>query len=171
MAIVPAHSSFTEQKKHSICLSAIEAKKDIEWKFLELGKMLYEIKQERMYEAGWESWDEYCMELKLSASTISKLFRIYEVFVLHYKIEPMQLAAAGGWSSVAELLPLVDTETTSEKRVQELLGIATSQTRKHFRATISEEKRGSPCKHLKKHRLVLEICEGCPERWRINDGE
>lgn len=163
-------TELTEKKKHDICVEAIEAKKDIEWKFLDLGRMLYEIKAERLYEAGWDSWDLYCMDLKLSEGTISKLFRIYEVFVLHYKVEPERLAAAGGWSSVAEILPLVDPETTPKSEVNRLLGIVSDQPRKDARATLREEKMGAPCKHKHTHRLVLEICDdGCGQRWRIEE--
>lgn len=163
-------TELTEKKKHDICIAAIEAKKDIEWKFIELGKMLYTIKNDRLYEAGWSSWEEYCMELKLAQPTISKLFRIYEVFVLHYQIEPLKLAEAGGWSSVAELLPLIDQETTTKARVRELLGLATDQPRHDLRKTIADERRGKPCTHKKTRFLILEICDdGCNERWNVTD--
>lgn len=162
-------SDLTEQKNYKVCLAAIEAKKDIEWRFLSLGKMLYEIKAGRLYEAGWDSWDTYCMDLKLSQTSISKLLNIYEVFVLHYKIEPEKLAEAGGWSSIAELLPLIKTETTPVERVHELLGIAIAQPRKDLRKSIYEIKKGKACAHKKTHRLVLEICDDCPERWRIEE--
>lgn len=163
-------TEMTETAKNNFCVRAIDNKKDLEFGFLELGKMLYEIKTQRMFEAGWDSWEEYCMELKLSDATISKLFRIYEVFVLHYKIPQEALAEAGGWSNVSELLPLVDVETTPKARVRELLGIATNQTRSDLRKTIFEAKVGKSCGHKKKRYLVLEICDdGCNERWNVTD--
>ena len=163
-------TELTEAKKHAYCQKAMELKKDIEWKFLDLGKMLFDIKRELMFEAGWSSWEEYCMELKLSAATISKLLHIYEVFVVFYGIKPEQLAEAGGWSSVAELLPLVKPETTPRSEVTRLLGIVIKQPRTEARKTIGDEIRGAPCKHKQTRLLLLEICEdGCNERWNVTD--
>ncbi|HEC30460.1 MAG TPA: hypothetical protein ENI66_00400, partial [Candidatus Yonathbacteria bacterium] len=67
-----------EQDKHKFCNVAIAFKGDLEWKYIELGAMLYRIRKERLYEAGWSSWDEYTMEFKLSKSSISRLLRVYE---------------------------------------------------------------------------------------------
>jgi hypothetical protein len=161
----------TKTKKHNICLAALLAKQDVEQGYLELGKMLYEIKRERYYEAGWESWDEYRQELKMSEASVSKLLRIYELFVLHYQFTNEILSAAGGWSTVAELLPVISPENTPKKRVQELLGIVTSQTRSDARKTILEVKRGKPCLHESTHKLVLECCDSCPERWNVTEAK
>lgn len=160
----------TENQKHNYCKSALLLKRDIEFTFLQLGEMLHKIKQDRLFEAGWSSWDEYEMELKMSSGTISKLIRIYELFVLCHKFTPKQIAGAGGWSVVAELLPVV-AETTPHARVEELLGICAEQTRTDLRRTVTEVKRGSPCSHAKTHRLILEICDDCGYKTRIIEDE
>lgn len=164
-------NELTERQKHSICQDAIELKKDIEVDFWTLGKMLFEIKEGKLWVAGWDSWEEYCMEFKFANSdaTISKLTRLHSVLVLEHKIPPARLAEAGGWSSLAEVLPMIKDDT-STKKVNELLEIAIKQPRKHLRTTIREMKRGEPCKHKKKRLLLLDICEdGCGERWSVTD--
>lgn len=164
-------TELTEKRKHDICQSAIRMKQSIEEDFLTLGKMLYEIKTQELWRAGWDSWDEYAMEFRFSGPTISKLQRIHEVLVMQYKIEPAKLAAAGGWSSVAEILPLIDPETTPTTRVRELLGLATEQTRKDFRATVFEIKKGHPCKHPNRRRVVIDMCLTCPDRIVVDNGK
>ena len=155
----------TENQKHNFCNDAIIAKRNIEWKFLEFGAMLHKIKAERYYEAGWSSWEEFEMELKMSSATISKLLRIYETFVLRYEFKPQELAHVGGWSVVAEFLPLVKEDTPKKEIVGWLSG-AKEQTRADIRRTITEKKTGvsmATCKH--KDTYTITICRDCGERW------
>jgi hypothetical protein len=160
-------NQMTEQSNHDLCLLAIEQKKNLELEYLSLGATLHAIKERQAFESGWSSWEEYCMELKMSESSISKLLRIYEIFVLRYAIEQPKLAAAGGWSTLAELLPLVSPQETSRERVEELLEIVTTQTRSDARKTIKGAVDGSPedCNHADTY--IIRICCDCPERWEI----
>lgn len=157
----------TEVNKHDFCLEALERKTDLERSYLELGAMLYRIKEERLFEAGWESWDEYAMEFRMSQAAISRMLRIYEVFQLRFKLAPKLLASAGGWTVLGDLLPSIKEDTTRE-RVLELIDLAGLQTRVHLQQTLKEIKRGGvPCKHKNTHELHLMVCEDCGERWSI----
>jgi hypothetical protein len=158
-------NELTETKKHAYCVKALEKKHDLETNYLELGSMLHTIKDERLYEAGWESWEEYSMELKMSQSAISRMLRIYEVFILQYHVPVKQLADAGGWTVLSELLPAIKEDTTRD-RVKELVEIASGQTRTDLQRTMKEVKGGEVCRHKKTHILTLEICDDCGERWR-----
>jgi hypothetical protein len=160
-------NQLTDEKKYDYCRKAIDAKTNIEVRFLELGAMLYKIKEQDMYEPAWSSWEEFRDELKLSDASVSKLLNIYKIFVLHYQIPNERLSLAGGWSAVAELLPAISPETTSRERVEELLDIATIQTRMDVRRTVSDVKRGKPCEHKITHDLHLRCCDDCSERWKI----
>lgn len=161
-------TELTENKKYELCMTAIEAKTDIEWKFIELGTLLYKIKAEKLWEPSWESWHAYLDEMKLEDSKASRLINIYQVFVLHYQVEPKQLAEAGGWTVVAELLPVIDSKTTSREEVDRLLGIVTIQTRKDARQTLQAVKTGIECEHENTRRLVLDICEDCGHREAVH---
>lgn len=159
----------SETKKNEYCNGAIKLKIDIERDFIVLGEMLYRIKKEQMFEAGWSSWEEFEMELKLSSATISKIIRIYEIFCLRYSFTAKVLAEAGGWSSIAEVLPVINEDTT-RKRAEELLDICTTQSRTDVRRTIQEAKTGvdmTKCKHLDTY--TLQICRDCGERIRLEE--
>jgi hypothetical protein len=161
--------SLSEQKRHDFCKQTIELKKEIESNFVELGRMLHEIKDNRYYEAGWTSWEEYCMELKISQSTISRLIRIYEIFVLRYDFAPRQIAEAGGWTVVAQLLPEIN-EKTAKDDVKVWLGEMADLTRSDAQKAINERKIGVPvddCLHDDTY--TIKICRVCGERWKLNE--
>jgi hypothetical protein len=159
----------TEREKHQYCKETLEYKTDIEWRFVGLGERLYKIKQERMFEAGWSSWEEFEMELKMSPATVSKLLRIYEIFILKYSFTPKQIAETGGWSVVAELLPSIG-ENATKARIKELFAVATSQSRSDLRKTLLEAKTGidmTKCKHMDSY--TIKICRTCGDRELIED--
>lgn len=156
----------SENEKNSFCKRAIAAKNDIEFRFVNLGAMLYKIKEEHLYEAGWTSWEDYAQELKMSPSSISRLIRIYEVFILRYKFAISQLANIG-WTNLAELLPDVQEDTKKEK-VQEWLGQAAELTNTDLRRTITERRKGvDMAKCLHKNSYTIKICPDCGDRRRI----
>jgi len=162
-----AHGAKTEADSHKLCLQAIEVKNDLEFRFLELGALLYEIKQNRHYESGWTSWEEYVMELKLSHASISRLIRIYEVLILNYQFSPRRIAEAGGWTVVAEILPDIK-ESTTKQEITTWLGEATELSRPDLRRAIIERRKGvdmAKCKHTDTY--TIKICRGCGERWTI----
>jgi len=157
----------SEENRHGFCLKAIELKKEIESRFVDLGGFLYEIRERRHYEAGWSSWEEYTMELKMSTSMISRLIRIYETFVLKYQFAPEQIASAGGWTTVAVLLPEIK-ENTPKNDVSIWLEEMVGLTREHAKQAIIERKGGiqiAECEH--KETYTLKICKSCGEKWKI----
>ncbi len=164
-------NELTENQKHALCKTAIEAKNDLEWRYLELGGILHQIKEQRAYEAGWSSWEEFAMELKMNTASISRILRIYEVFVLQHKISTVALAKAGGWTVLGDLLPVINNETP-KARVKELLVMAAEQpNRKSVILNVKDIIRGAPCKHEHTHTITIEICDDCNERWRVDESE
>ncbi len=156
----------SEQQKHNLCKSALLLKRDIEVSFLQLGELLYKIKNETLFEAGWESWEEYEMEFRMPSSTISRLIRIYEVFRLRYSFPQAELAEIG-WSGLAEILPILPPEA-SKSRAEELMGQVAVQSRSDLRRTIKEAKTGismSKCKHPNAY--VIKVCPDCGDREKI----
>lgn len=163
--------TLTEKNKHDICQHALALKKNIEVDFLSLGAMLSRIQKERLWEAGWESWVEYTMELKMSPSVVSRLINIYEVFAVQYGIAPAQIAAAGGYSVVAEYLPLVGPKTSKEV-VEDWLTTAASLSRQDVRRTILEAKKGvdmAKCEHPNAY--IIRVCPDCGNRDKIHEEE
>lgn len=162
-------NELTETKKHQFCNEALKLKQEIEVDYLALGAMLMKIQDERLWEAGWESWDEYTMELKMSQGAVSRIINIYKVFVLQYEVPEKTLALAGGWSVVAEYLPMVK-EDTKKAEVANWFSDASEMTRQDIRRTITEARKGidmTKCKHTDYY--ILKICRNCGNRETITD--
>ena len=165
MTNIISQKKATENFKY--CLQTIQLKDFIEDRFLELGKRLYEIAEKKKYLPNYETFEEYCMELKMSRPTISKLINIYQKFILDYKLSPKLITGAGGWSVVAETLVVVNSKKTAQK----WLAVATGNSRNDLRKSIREEKTGIneyDCKH-KKDYYSLDICRECGFRHVTND--
>lgn len=153
----------TETASYEICQQAIALKDKIEKGFLLLGKYFHEIKEGRLYEPAWSSWVEYCMEFQnLSPASISRLINIYRRFVLEYAVSEATLLQAGGWSVIAEILPVQDKDLAIE-----LLEGSRGMTRGDIRRMVREKTKGvdmNTCKH--EHTYTLVVCEDCGDRRR-----
>lgn len=145
----------------------IALKENIERGFLEFGKRLKRIRDERMYEPQYDSFDDFIPELKMSKGTVSKLINIYEKFVVQYKISTVLLLEAGGWTVVAELLPVVRNKTEAKAWLEK----AKVLHRPDLRLELKEHKTGidqATCKHTKDF-YTLRICRVCGFRETIKD--
>lgn len=128
------------QKQSEFCKQTLELKQNIEVTFLEFGARLSYIKSNDLWKSQWESWEYYLEEAKLSPATASKLINIYEKFVVEYQIQPKDIAIAGGWSSVSEVLPMVKDKVSA----LEWLNKVATLTRKDLRDEMLEKKTGIP---------------------------
>ena len=154
-------------KNLEYCKDALALCQELEGGFLELGKYLYNIRENALYEPQWASFGEFCMEMRnLSPASISKLINVYKRFELDYKIPQKQITDAGGWTLVADLLPVV----SSRKEAMEWLDEAAVLTRSDLHKRILEKKSGvdmSKCLH--KDQYTITVCRDCGERFREYD--
>lgn len=129
-----------------------------------LGEELYNIKEKMLWEGVYGSWEEFTVELKMSNNTINKLMQIYKTLVLSYGLSNEQITTAGGWSVVADVLPMI----TSKKDALKWLNQAQSLTRADLRKEIKESKTGivmTQCSH--KNTYKIEVCKDCGERYQV----
>lgn len=149
------------------CNKAISLEKDISKQFLLLGEYLYRIDSERLYEPQWTSFNEFIKEFKsLSQASVSKLLNIYSRFVIDYQIPEDKLIGVGGWTNIAEILPI----TKSKEDALEWIDKATVLTRSDLRKEISEKKTGvqmSECKH--EDYYVIKVCKICHDKIRLEE--
>lgn len=153
-----------ELQNHNYCEKAITLKESIEGNFLELGEYLYNIKENQLYSPSWNSFAEFCWELKMSSNMVNKFIQIYKTFVLGYSFSKDQLVTAGGWTVLQEILPMV----TSRKEALHWLSEASTLRRGDLRKSIMESKTGvemSECEH--KRTYTVEICKNCGEKRQI----
>lgn len=137
----------------------------MEKNFLSLAEYLYQIKNNSLWQYGYTSWEEFRDEIKLSDATISKLMKIYQTFVLDYGFTPDQIVSAGGWSVLAETLPLIRSKTDAE----EWLHKSKELSLRDVRAEVREAKLGisatTECSH--ENAYVIRICPDCGNRERV----
>ena len=156
-----------EKKNYDFCLETIALKGAIEESFLQLGKRLYTIRENEMYLPSYETFDEFSLELKMSRATISKLLNIYQLFIHRFGIPEKRLLQAGGWSNVAELLPVVTTKAMALTWLDK----AEALTRADLRIALTAKKTGvdpSDCEHDKDY-FVLKVCRICGLKESIKD--
>ena len=153
-----------QHKNLQYCQNTLAFKDNIERDFLELGERLYNIRENALYEPQWASFGEFCMEMRnLSPASVSKLINVYKRFEVDYKIPKKLITDAGGWTLVADLLPVV----SSRKEAMDWLDEASVLTRSDLHKRILEKKSGvdmSKCKHVDTYSIT--ICRDCGERWR-----
>ena len=155
----------SEIKKHDYCQKTIELENHARMLYLNMGERLYNIRNERLYEPAWSSWQEYCMEFKdLSAGSISKMITVYEIFILKYGFSPEKLSEVGGWTKLYTLIPLISSKTEAK----EWLGKSVLLTRKDLTLEVKEARTGisiSKCEH--ENAILLKICPDCGNKERI----
>lgn len=143
------------------CEETIELVHNIEEAFLSLGERLYKIRNEKMWEGRWDSYDDFLMDIKISRARESKLVSIYEKYVLEYKIEPEKLAKVN-WSNLYTMLPAVKDKKSAEEWVEK----GSVMFRKDIEDEVREVKRGGPCEH-EFERIVLDKCTKCFKSFRV----
>lgn len=153
----------TEIKNLSYCQVAIGMKKDMEFTYLKLGEMLYNIREGNLFEPQWSSFGEYIMELKISESTASKIINIYRLFELEYGF-PREKLSLVGWTALAETLPFIKSKADAKHWLEH----ATSLTRVDLKRELIEAKTGvmqRDCSH--KNTYMIQVCKDCGDRWLV----
>lgn len=147
------------------CLEVIELKQRTECDFIILGRELDRIKREEKWRAGWSSWEEYLVDMRLAPSSAYQIISIWKKLVEMGGIEPLRIAKAGGWTVVAKILPKVKEKDDAEKYISL---VEAHPTRTALAQTLEEEERGSDmakCRHEDVY--YLRICRDCGLREQV----
>lgn len=149
---------------YGYCKETLTFKVKLEEGYLVLAERLKKIRDERLFAQGWEYFGDFLEEMHMSETTASKMINIYEKFVLEWKFSSEDLLQAGGWSSIAETLPIVKTREDAEDALLQ----AGTLTRGDLRKYVTEKKTGKPmdlCLHEDSYNI--NICRSCGERRAI----
>ncbi len=141
--------------------STIELVKSIETRFLELGARLYKIREERLWEGSYYSFNEFLCELKLTPGNASILASVHKNYVLDGGIEPEKLAGVP-YSNLYEAIPLIEKEG-----VEAATAKATTLTRSEIKEEVQEKKLGVH-EHAAKDDSRWAVCE-CGKFIKINE--
>lgn len=154
-----------DSEKHRYCENALKLEREARFSYLALGEMLFNIRQELLYEPFWSSWNEYCMEFKdLSQPSIAKLISIYETFVLKYGYKPEELAKVGGWTKLYSIIMYIKNKGDAKM----WMDLASTLSRTDLTKYLVEAKTGIKmyeCKHKKT--FLIRVCEDCGNKERV----
>lgn len=152
-----------EKNKHEFLQMLIKLSQQLEFNYLEFGKQLKTCRDDEVYDPEYDTFPAFLQEIKLTQSKASKLINIYEKFVVEYGIPIEKLAQAGGWSVVAEILPVV----TNKAKAKEWVEKAIKMRRKDLRKEVKEENTGvsmADCTHTDTY--LIEVCRICSDSWK-----
>lgn len=150
-----------EIEPRSYCTETIQLKRTIQSAFLTLAERLYNIKRDEMWTTNWGSWQEYLEELDVSEATASKLIKVYEVYVIQYKIDEVKLVKLG-WDSLYSAIPLI---AESEKKPIEVVEDFSHLRKADQREVLREAKKG-PCEHNWEE-ISMRRCSHCGKMERV----
>lgn len=156
-----------ETKNHRFCLETMDFKQRIEIDFLQLGERLYRIREGRIYEPFWSDFDEFLMEMKISDSTASRLIGIWHKFVFQFKIATSQIAKAGGWSVVAEIMPACEDKRLAVHWLAKAQNLSVTDLRRELR----ESKSGIDMRDCDHDFYLLRCCRKCHVKESVHDQE
>jgi len=121
--------------------STIELVKSIETRFLELGARLYRIREERLWEGSYDTFNDFLEEINLSKGNASILASVHENYVLSGHVEVENLAGIP-YSRLYEAIPLIEKEGVTSAVVK-----ATTLTRSEIKEEVQEKKLGTEHTH------------------------
>lgn len=85
----------------------IDLVKQIETRYLELGRRLYRIRSSELWKGEYDNYQEFLDEAKISASDASKSFSIHKNYVVDGGLTMSQLRGIG-YSNLYEAIPLIE---------------------------------------------------------------
>jgi len=140
----------SEIKPNEFVRETVELVKSIETRFLELGARLYKIREERLWEGSYYSFNEFLCDLKLTPGNASILASVHKNYILDGGMEVENLAGIS-YSNLYEAIPLIEKEGVTSAAVK-----AETLTRAEIKEEVQEKKLGTEHTH--------EIGE---ERWGV----
>jgi len=154
----------SEDEKKKYCDTTLELEEGARTVYLMLAERLHDIRENRLYEPFWSSWQEYTMEFKdLSPASISKMISVYDVFIKQYGFTPAELAKAGGWTKLYQMMKKINSKQDALDWIEK----AETHSRQDLERLLIESKTGismHECKHP--NTVTIIVCQDCGEKIR-----
>lgn len=148
-------------KNLDFCNETISKKHVLEMGWLELCARLKEIRDNKLYEGRWENFEDFLNDpsMDMDKGTASKMITIHEKLITEYQIKPVVIANAGGWSKVAELLPVINNKKDAEEWLSKSSVLSKNDLRKEIKE--KKGKGGIGCQHPNSYKVVMCCCKNC----------
>lgn len=140
-------------------------KKRLESSFFELAERLKKIRDERIYQdGGFNTFAEFCFEMKMAESTASRLIAVYQRYCLELGMDKEKLSIVG-WTQLYSMLPLAVSKEKTEELVEEAQHLRRDDVSKMVKERKNPEL--AKCEHSRTY--LLRICEDCGDKYRVYD--
>lgn|SRR3990167_6076352 len=158
------------QVNFSYCEETIKLKTDLELTYLELASRLHKIQSERMYEPNYDDFGDFLEDIKLSPSVATKMVKVWETFVLKFKVPLKKIADAGGVYQAYEVIKFVDSRKSAEEWLLKAKTFSRADLRKDKLEAITGIDMAT-CKH--KDRTIIKFwrCNKCGDTGHIHEDE
>jgi hypothetical protein len=134
----------TKEVGHQICEKAVALKNKLEIGFLELGKLLKQIRDEKLYMPEFEAFWMFTEEkLQITESTASKMIKVYVRCILEWDISPDTIVGVGGWNSAYEITCIA----SSKEQAVDLFEKREIMPPSEWKKEVADMKDGGECDH------------------------
>ncbi len=156
-----------------VCQAAITKKHTVETLWLELAANLKEIRDDGLWEGRWESFEDFLQDpsMGMDKATASKMITIHEKLVIEYGIPTKEIADGGGWSVIAEVLPVITDVESAKEWVERAASLSKSDLRKEVNEARGKVTNGIGCKHPNVYTYTTQCCRDCGHQEVIKTNE
>lgn len=155
--------------KDKFLKETVELQKGIERTFIVLAGRLKKIRDEELFAPSYENFAEFLLEMNMSEGNVSKLIKVYEVWMLALHFKEKDLMESRGWSSLytgIKYIPVSEDGEYDKKKAIEILRDSTIMFRKDFEDKYAgRDDHESKCRHSDTY--DVRICKGCGKKTKI----
>lgn len=155
------------------CKATITKKHQLEVLWLEVAARLKEIRDNELWEGQWENFEDFLQDpsMGMDKGTASKMITIHEKLVVEYKMKPQEIAQSGGWSVIAEVLPVISDKESAKEWVERAATLTKNDLRKEVNEARGKITNGIGCKHKDTYTYTTQCCRDCGNKEVIKSNE
>ncbi len=153
------------EKNFKFVQDTINFVKSIELNFLVLAERLHKIQTEEMYLPNYDTFTDFLKEININNSVASRLIKIHTTFVENYGIKHQELLEVGGWSKIAEILPVATTKKKAELWLTYASVNPQSVLRQMIKEKILKKKPTLTCNDF----YIIKICRDSGSKYVLAD--
>lgn len=165
---------YTTYDAIKFCESTIFKKKTLEVGWLDLAGKLQKIRDDQLYDGHWDSFEDFLADpaMNMDKGTASKMITIHEKLVIEYQIPADEIALSGGWSIIAEVLPVINDQESAKEWVARAQTLSKSDLRKEVNEARGKSNgEGIGCKHKDTYTYTTQCCRDCGSKVVIKTNE
>lgn len=148
-----------KEKPAEYIRETIDLVKQIETRFLELGARLFHIREKRLWEGTYDSYQEFLDAAHINPGHASILAKIHQYYIVDGGKKQETLAGIG-YSNLYEAIPLIEKEGIDSAVIK-----AETLTRAEIKDEVRDQKHGDHTHELGEERFG--ICTKCGKFFRV----